>query len=180
MCDCTSSMASQIRTIRLQITTVAQQYAKMYDQACLMVVFLGYRDFDVKPQQRFELFEFDGNISNFVDFMSNVVAEGGDDAAEDNAGALQEAALMNWGVAGEKSTKIVIHIADAPAHGSAYSGRAGDKFPNKVPDVPVASIRGKNGEFTPGRANTLDCAASLQELYHLGIKTSFTIITIQG
>lgn len=47
------------------------------------------------------------------------------DTAEDVAGALKKALSLTW----RGDTRIIIHIADAPAHGSEYNGGCKDNYP---------------------------------------------------
>jgi len=47
------------------------------------------------------------------------------DGPEDVAGALKKALSLTW----KGDTRIIIHIADAPAHGAEYSGGKSDNWP---------------------------------------------------
>jgi hypothetical protein len=54
-------------------------------------------------------------------------AKGGGDGPEDVAGGLNAVLDLSW----IASTRLVIHIADAPCHGTAYHG---GKFRDDYPD----------------------------------------------
>jgi hypothetical protein len=56
--------------------------------------------------------------------VNGIAASGGGDAPEDIAGAFDKIAEMEW----KSRTKLIIHIADAPCHGSQYHG-LGDSYP---------------------------------------------------
>ena len=48
--------------------------------------------------------------------MANVGAYGGGDGPEDVAGAFNKSLGLSW----KSSTRVIIHIADAPCHGSKF------------------------------------------------------------
>jgi hypothetical protein len=57
---------------------------------------------------------------------------GGDDSAEDVAGGLDMALQQKWGR--ESGTRLILHIADAPAHGLHFHGETvSDRFPEGDP-----------------------------------------------
>jgi hypothetical protein len=57
---------------------------------------------------------------------------GGDDCAEDVAGGLEVALQQEWG--GESGTRLILHIADAPAHGLHFHDELiSDRFPKGDP-----------------------------------------------
>jgi len=55
------------------------------------------------------------------------------DTAEDVVSGLRDAATLDWSCAGEGTTRILLHIADAPAHGERYNGGCWDRFSVKDP-----------------------------------------------
>ena len=67
-------------------------------------------------------------------FVSSVKASGGGDEPEDVHGALHKAMQMDWGIGGSK-TRVLVHIADAPCHGTKYHtyGAGGDDYPGGDP-----------------------------------------------
>ena len=58
-------------------------------------------------------------------FIARSSAHGGGDGPEDVAGGLKKALSLTW----KGDTRIIIHIADAPAHGSEYNGGMADDYP---------------------------------------------------
>merc|ERR1712137_360049 len=58
-----------------------------------------------------------------------ISAGGGGDAPEDVVGGLRHVVDRDW----VASTRVVIHIADAPCHGSVYHDGLGDNYPNGDP-----------------------------------------------
>ena len=65
-------------------------------------------------------------------FVSSVKASGGGDEPEDVHGALHKAMQMDWGIGGSK-TRVLVHIADAPCHGTKYHACGGDSYPGGDP-----------------------------------------------
>ena len=64
------------------------------------------------------------DLHNFI-ARADAYSSENPDGPEDVAGALKKALSLNW----KGDTRIIIHIADAPAHGSEYNGGMGDHYP---------------------------------------------------
>jgi hypothetical protein len=64
------------------------------------------------------------DLHNFI-ARSEPYSSANCDTAEDVAGALKKALSLTW----KGDTRIIIHIADAPAHGSEYNGGCNDNHP---------------------------------------------------
>ena len=56
--------------------------------------------------------------------MNSVRASGGGDACEDVFGGLEEALKMDW----QHKNRILVHIADAPQHGSRFHDLTSDDY----------------------------------------------------
>ena len=65
-------------------------------------------------------------------FVAGVQARDGGDTPEDVHGALHKAMQMDWGIGGSK-TRVLVHIADAPCHGTKYHACGGDSYPGGDP-----------------------------------------------
>ena len=57
-------------------------------------------------------------------FINSVAATGGGDACEDVFGGLEEALKMDW----QHKNRILVHIADAPQHGSRFHNCSSDDY----------------------------------------------------
>lgn len=140
MMDCTGSMQSCIDEVKSKIHDVASKFAKLYSDGNIHYAFLGYRDFC--DSEQFLLFNFTADVTEFSSYVGEVRADGGGDEAEDVVGALNKAKDMNWDVAGPGSSRVLIHIADAPPHGSKYHGTdVNDDYADT--DTP-GGVEGKN------------------------------------
>jgi hypothetical protein len=60
------------------------------------------------------------NTSSVIDFMNSVKATGGADTCEDVFGGLEKVINLSW----KNPNRILIHVGDAPQHGTRYSWHA--------------------------------------------------------
>lgn len=127
--DCTGSMERWIQAAKDHTAKILADVTTQHGQDIhIRVGFVGYRDYG--DDERFVIRDF--NEPNFVlQEIRDVHAEGGDDVAEDVAGGLQHLKDLNWNA----DVKMIVHIADAPAHGSQFHGpRISDRFPQGDPN----------------------------------------------
>jgi hypothetical protein len=124
--DCTSSMNSYIEGVKNSITSCANKYRHLYPESSLYFGFVGYRDFGDSPQ--YSCKDFTSSLPEFISFVEGVRSFGGGDTAEDVVGGLNQATSLSWDVSGSGTSRILVHIADAPAHGSEYNGGCDDKY----------------------------------------------------
>lgn len=94
----------------------------------IQVALVAYRDYG--DAQRFRIVDFT-TPEVVMQALQPLRAEGGDDEAEDIATALSHAVSLRW----EGHVQMVIHIADAPAHGRVFHlPSVSDRFPAGDPD----------------------------------------------
>jgi hypothetical protein len=128
--DCTGSMGPWIRAAKEQIEVIVEKTQREYASADLrfQVAFVGYRDYGDEVPHEVILFT---NVEEFLSKMRGVQAVGGDDLAEDVAGGIQRVLHLPWE---DSDVRTVIHIADAPPHGTAYHApHISDRFPDGDP-----------------------------------------------
>ena len=115
----------QAKTRIREMTTAIQTDHPATD---IQVALVAYRDYgDV---QRFRIVDFT-TPEVVMQALQPLRAEGGDDQAEDIATALSRTLALRW----EGDVQIVIHIADAPAHGRVFHAASiSDRFPAGDPD----------------------------------------------
>lgn len=123
--DCTWSMDCHITAVKTQIQEVTQKYKDLYPDSAIQFAFVGYKDFD-NPEM--SVLNFTPHVDEFIDYVGMVRCEGGGDICEDVAGGLREVTGLSWSNFGDGSTKILVHIADAPGHGQDYNGGLNDDF----------------------------------------------------
>lgn len=126
--DCTASMGPWIAEAKQKTVEMVKDVCNAHAGADVRVAFVGYRDYG------------DAVKLIFIDFRSSeaaqaaiqrIEADGGDDEAEDVATALFNVLGLNW----TGDMKFVIHITDAPAHGTQFHlSTISDRFPSGDPD----------------------------------------------
>lgn len=126
--DCTASMEPWIRTARHEILNIIDAVEERHPHADIAVAFVGYRDHG--DAERILVHDF-SDAPDLMNFLSGIVAKGGDDAAEDVAGALRQAHTLRWDRA---DVCMLYHLADAPAHGLLYHDEdVSDRYPEGDP-----------------------------------------------
>lgn len=127
--DCTGSMEQWIQASKDHITTIVEETQTQYPDADFETAFVGYRDYG--DEERFITVDF-MNPHEMLNRIAHVHADGGNDSAEDVAGGLRRVFDLEWSCS---TLRIVIHIADAPAHGNMFHDRLlSDRYPAGDPD----------------------------------------------
>jgi hypothetical protein len=122
--DCTQSMQHWIEAAKNRILDTLSGICQMYPEFEVQVAFLGYRDF--KDTERFIRMNFTKDHIRIQDLLSGVEAKGGDDDAEDIAGAYAWLNSLRW----DGDVQMIFHIADAPNHGKEYHAKyVSDNYP---------------------------------------------------
>ena len=123
--DCTSSMEASIENAKEKIQSIVEESKERFGGQ-MKIAFIGYRDYC--DTNKIERLEFTDSVDKFKEFVGNVKDSGGGDTCEDVIGGLKEVLYLEWE---ERSQRILIHIADAPSHGSrfhSYSNQIEDNY----------------------------------------------------
>ena len=127
--DCTGSMEPWIHESKTKIQQIISQNRRDHPNAQFEVALVSYRDYGDTVRRRVVDFS---SASQIVRALEPIHAEGGDDEAEDVAGALDRTCGLTWG---PSEVRMIFHIADAPAHGRLFHPpRVSDRFPEGDPD----------------------------------------------
>jgi len=147
--DLTGSMGPWIYAAREQIKTVITMFLATHSNFTVEVGFVGYRDYDVKPEMLTVVYDFTQNIDEFIEFISDPRTNpiGGGDTAESVSSGFEKVLQMPWS-SNPKDRKMIFWIADAPCHGP-LSGNEYDYFkegdPNGMdPKKQIEQLRDKN------------------------------------
>ncbi|KAF8073770.1 hypothetical protein FPV67DRAFT_1479214 [Lyophyllum atratum] len=130
--DCTGSQGSYITSATKNIEQICAhifESGKLQSPEDLRVGLVAFRDHP--PQDHTYIvknFGFSSDISKVHNHLSGLYASGGGDGPEAVTAAMAEALGMEWR---EKSSKMIVLIADAPPHGI---GEYGDGFDDGSPD----------------------------------------------
>jgi vacuole morphology and inheritance protein 14 len=126
--DCTASMSPWIYAAKNKILDVLEDLSSDHQNFKIYVAFIGYRDFE---DDWIEV-NFTDNHRHVHDVIMGLDAIGGDDVAEDVAGAYNKLNNLHW----DASVRAVFHIGDAPAHGYVYHDeRVSDNYPDGHPTI---------------------------------------------
>jgi hypothetical protein len=127
--DCTGSMDPWIAAAKTKMQTIVADVRDRHPNTIVEVAVVGYRDYG--ELVRFRVYDF-GPAAILQDQMGDLRAEGGDDTAEDIAGAFKRATELSWDPA---DIRMLFHITDAPAHGLLFHPiHISDRFPQGDPD----------------------------------------------
>jgi hypothetical protein len=136
--DVTGSMQRWIDSARNTVLDTFADIQKKYTNSQIRLGLVCYRDYGEKEEKnRFVLHSLTENIQDVQQTLKNIVANGGDDAAEDVAGGLEK--VLEWyrqpHPSSSSPTRIVLFVADAPAHGSRYHTiTLSDRYPKGDPE----------------------------------------------
>eukprot|EP01127_Copromyxa_protea_P017563 TRINITY_DN5375_c0_g1_i1.p1 TRINITY_DN5375_c0_g1~~TRINITY_DN5375_c0_g1_i1.p1 ORF type:complete len:433 (+),score=61.89 TRINITY_DN5375_c0_g1_i1:58-1356(+) len=128
--DCTGSMGPWIDITKQKIGEIAEYCTDIHSGSKTFVrfAFIGYRDHE-DAQRIVKLNQgFCESVAELKAFLGPITPYGGGDTPEDVAGAFQEVVQLPW----NSTTRLVIHIADAPCHGTQYHS-CDDHHPNGDP-----------------------------------------------
>jgi len=162
--DCTGSMEPWIEQAKTRMTEITDSVSDEYPRARCKVGFVGYRDYGDREPSIVIPFQYPEDTMYHI---RRVRAEGGDDIAEDVAHGLHNALRMDWTGA---AVRMVVHIADAPAHGLMYHARLlSDRYPRGDPeglqlDRIVEEMSSLQIDFTFVKIN--DSTDTMLEMFH--------------
>ena len=136
MIDGTGSMESYIEAAKQKCIEISEELEKTYIKKLNFkygVIF--YRDPIDDKNDKHEKYPLD-DIINIKEKIKNVKAYGGGDEPEDWVGAFKIALdtdIIKW----REGIKLIIHIADAPAHGDEFAGESNyiDEGPKLIEQI---------------------------------------------
>ena len=111
--DATGSMGDEMRYIKTEINDVISKVKSDNPTSKVSLAMMVYRD--VKDEYVTRYSDFTEDIASQQAFLSKQQASGGGDFEEAVDTALDEAVNKQWS---SKGTKLIFHVADAPAHDS--------------------------------------------------------------
>ena len=178
--DATGSMQTWIDSAR---TTVLEAFAELQRNFPLARFRLGcvcYRD--IGDRTPFVIMPLSSDFDAVQLALRKVHASGGNDTAEDVAGALQALLELEWNAV---ATKTVLWVADAPAHGLAYHGpTVGDRFPKgdpegREPSVQVRTMAERGMDLTLFRIDaSMDKMIERFAEAYQGTEATFTMLDV--
>ena len=131
ICDCTGSMSDYIENSKKLIKQMIKDIKLGYSNSSVQIGFIAYRDHDCSEKDLVEYISLTHNHQEVLDFIDKLQAFGGADVPEAVVDALNCATgKMKW--RNENSLKLLVHVLDAPPHGSEF-GELMDSYPRGCP-----------------------------------------------
>lgn len=125
--DTTSSMYNYIKAAKEQVASIVSDIKRAFhNEVDVRVAVVGYKDHGDHPN--IEFLDFTSTTQQVTKFLGRLKATGGADAPEDVLGGISKALKLSW----KQKTRCIIHIADAPPHGSGILhdfGAGSDDYP---------------------------------------------------
>jgi hypothetical protein len=119
MVDATGSMESYIQASKDQCVAISNELKSKLRDFQFQFGGIFYRDPVDSPSDIHQTLLLTDNIESLQSQIGSVSASGGGDGPEDWVGAYQLAVNnINW----RNGHRLIIHMADAPAHGARYGG----------------------------------------------------------
>lgn len=154
LCDCTGSMEPFIAEVNQSIELVVARVQRTCPALNLRLAFVGYRDFNtVGGPDEPTVLDFVGDVATFKAAMRGTRCAGNYDTCEDVASGLAAAARLAW----RQSTRVMLHVADAPSHGPEYHG----------------FVPGSQHDLHPSHPSVAHIPTYLKELQRLGVAYHF-------
>ena len=120
MIDATGSMDPWIDAAADRCLNISEELKAKFPYLEFYFGGIFYRDPVDSKQDEHEVFDLTNDMSRLIDNFKNIKANGGEDEPEDWVGAYERAInSINW----KDGTKLIIHIADAPAHTKEFCGK---------------------------------------------------------
>ena len=119
MVDATGSMSSSIRNVKDQCIEISNALKNKYPKLNFNFGAIFYRDPVDSPSDQHDSIPLTNDMIYFQNRVEEINAYGGNDDPEDWVGAFKK---LNTSIAWRNGIKLIIHIADAPAHGKLFCG----------------------------------------------------------
>ena len=124
--DATGSMGSYITSAKEESKNISEELKKKYPNMSFKYGYIFYRDPVDSKTDIHEMIDLTDNLDYITERISEIDAYGGGDYPEDWVGAYK---MANEKVSWRNGIKLIIHLADAGAHGTLFS--EGDKYPEE-------------------------------------------------
>jgi Mg-chelatase subunit ChlD len=124
--DATASMSSYIKAAKEETQNIALNLRLTYPEMIFKYGYIFYRDPIDSQSDIHEIIDLTDNVNSIPEQISKINAEGGGDLPEDWVGAYK---IANEKISWRNGIKIIIHLADAGAHGKLFTRN--DKYPEE-------------------------------------------------
>ena len=124
--DATGSMSSYIIAAKEETKNIADELRKLYPEKMFQYGYIFYRDPIDSKNDTHDVIDLTDNVNSLPEQINVISATGGGDIPEDWVGAYK---LANEKISWRNGMKVIIHLADAGAHGKLFT--KSDKYPEE-------------------------------------------------
>jgi len=124
--DATGSMSQYIIAAKEETKNISKELKKLYPEKIFQYGYIFYRDPIDSKSDTHEVIDLTDNVNSFPEKIGLISASGGGDEPEDWVGAYK---LANEKISWRNGIKVIIHLADAGAHGKLFTKY--DKYPEE-------------------------------------------------
>ena len=124
--DATGSMSSYIIAAKEETKNIADELRKLYPEKMFQYGYIFYRDPIDSKTDTHDVIDLTDNVNSLPAQINVISATGGGDIPEDWVGAYK---LANEKISWRNGMKVIIHLADAGAHGKLFT--KSDKYPEE-------------------------------------------------
>ena len=122
--DATGSMANYIQAAKEETQNISEDLRQAYPEMKFKYGYIFYRDPIDSKSDIHEIIDLTDNVNSLPGKISKIRAYGGGDMPEDWVGAYKNA---NGKISWRNGVRIIIHLADAGAHGKLFT--SDDNYP---------------------------------------------------
>jgi len=116
--DATGSMSSYIKAAKEETQNISQDLRQAYPEMMFKYGYVFYRDPIDSKADIHEIIDLTDNVNSIPEQILKIKAGGGGDEPEDWVGAYK---IANEKISWRNGIRIIIHLADAGAHGKLFS-----------------------------------------------------------
>ena len=124
--DATGSMSQYITAAKEETKNISDQLRKLYPEKMFKYGYVFYRDPIDSKGDKHEVIDLTDDVNSLPEKIGKISATGGGDLPEDWVGAYK---LANENISWRNGTKVIMHLADAGAHGKLFTSN--DKYPEE-------------------------------------------------
>ena len=122
--DATGSMSSYIKAAKDETQNISKELRNLYPEYHFQYGYVFYRDPIDSHDDIHEMIDLTDQVNNLPEKIKKIQAYGGGDLPEDWVGGYK---LVNEKISWRNGVKVIIHLADAGAHGKEFT--LSDKYP---------------------------------------------------
>ena len=124
--DATGSMSSYIKAAKDETENISKELRNLYPEYHFQYGYVFYRDPIDSHDDKHEIINLTDQVNTLPEQIQKIKAYGGGDLPEDWVGAYK---LVNEKINWRNGVKVIIHLADAGAHGKEFT--LSDKYPEE-------------------------------------------------